>query len=99
MIISGGENVYPAEVENVILTCPGVGDAAVIGIPSDKWGESALAVVVKKDEALTEAAVIAHCDGKLARFKMPVKVEFVAAIPRNPSGKILKRELRQQFVS
>jgi len=99
MIISGGENVYPAEVENVILSCPGVGDAAVIGIPSDKWGESPLAVVVKKDEALTEAAVIEHCNGKLARFKMPVKVEFVAAIPRNPSGKILKRELRQQFVS
>ena len=91
--------MYPAEVENVILSCPGVGDAAVIGIPSDKWGESPLAVVVKKDEALTEAAVIEHCNGKLARFKMPVKVEFVAAIPRNPSGKILKRELRQQFVS
>ena len=97
MIISGGENVYPAEIENVILGHPGVADVAVIGIPSEKWGESPLAVVVKKDPDLDEAAIIAHCEGKLARFKMPVAVRFVDAVPRNASGKALKRDLRPQF--
>ena len=97
MIISGGENVYPAEVENVIIGHPGVADVAVIGIPSEKWGESPLAVVVRKDPDLEESAVIAHCDGKLARFKMPVAVRFVDVIPRNASGKALKRELRLQY--
>jgi O-succinylbenzoate-CoA ligase len=99
MIISGGENVYPAEVENVILGHAGVADVAVIGIPSEKWGESPLAVVVKKDPNLSESDVLAQCDGKLARYKMPVAVRFVDAIPRNPSGKALKRELRLQFPS
>jgi O-succinylbenzoate-CoA ligase len=99
MIISGGENVYPAEVENVILTCPGVADVAVIGVPSEKWGESPLAIVVKKDPALEERAIIDHCEGKLARFKMPVAVRFVDVVPRNASGKALKRELRLQFPS
>ena len=97
MIISGGENVYPAEIENVILGHPGVADVAVIGIPSEKWGESPLAVVVKKDPDLDEAAVITHCDGKLARFKMPVAVKFIDVIPRNASGKALKRDLRPRF--
>jgi len=97
MIISGGENVYPAEIENLLLACPGVADAAVIGVPSEKWGESAIAVLVKKDPALDEAAVLAFCDGKLARFKTPAAVRFVEAIPRNASGKILKRDLRLQF--
>ncbi|MFM8562341.1 MAG: long-chain-fatty-acid--CoA ligase [Acidimicrobiia bacterium] len=99
MIISGGENVYPAEIENVLLGCPGVADAAVIGVPSEKWGESPLAIIVRKDTDLQEKAVIDHCDGKLARFKMPVAVRFVDAIPRNASGKILKRDLRLQFPS
>ncbi|MEQ1700426.1 MAG: long-chain-fatty-acid--CoA ligase [Ilumatobacteraceae bacterium] len=97
MIISGGENVYPAEVENVVLSHPGVADVAVIGIPSEKWGESPLAIVVKRDPELTEAAILQHCDGKLARFKMPVAVQFVDVVPRNASGKALKRELRTQF--
>jgi len=99
MIISGGENVYPAEVENVILTCPGVADVAVIGVPSEKWGESPLAIVVKKDPDLEERTIIDHCDGKLARFKMPVAVRFVDVVPRNASGKALKRDLRLQFPS
>jgi len=97
MIISGGENVYPAEVENIILGHPGVADVAVIGVPSDKWGETGLAVIVKKDAAVTEADIIAHCDGKLARFKMPGGIRFIDVIPRNASGKALKRELRIQF--
>lgn len=97
MIISGGENVYPAEVENVILTHDGVKEVAVIGQPSEKWGESPLAVVVKSDDGLTATDVLDHCQGKLARFKQPRTVEFIEEIPRNPSGKALKRLLRDQF--
>lgn len=97
MIISGGENVYPAEIENVILQHPGVKEVAVIGQPSDKWGESPFAVIVKADEAVTEADVLKFTDGKLARFKLPRAAGFVDEIPRNPSGKALKRILREQF--
>ncbi|MCB1644821.1 MAG: long-chain-fatty-acid--CoA ligase [Pseudomonadales bacterium] len=97
MIISGGENVYPAEVENVILGHPQVVEVAVIGQPSERWGESPFAVVVRSDDSLTEAEVLQFCDGKLARFKMPKGAVFVDQIPRNPSGKVLKRILREQF--
>ena len=97
MIISGGENVYPAEIENVIMGLAGIGEVAIIGIPSEKWGESPLAIVVRKDEAVTEAAVLEHCADKLARFKQPVAVRFIDVIPRNPSGKALKKDLRIQF--
>ena len=97
MIISGGENVYPAELENVIAGHPGVADVAVIGTPSERWGESPLAVVVRKDKALSEADVLQHCDGKLARFKQPKGAVFIEEIPRNPTGKPLKRLLREQF--
>lgn len=97
MIISGGENVYPAEVENVILAHPEVAEVAVIGQPSERWGESPFAVVVRKDEGLSEADVLKFCDGKLARFKLPKGVAFVEQIPRNPSGKVLKRVLREEF--
>lgn len=97
MIISGGENVYPAEIENVIMGHAGVGEVAVIGIPSAKWGESPLAIIVRKDPALSEADILAHCEGKLARFKQPVAARFIDVIPRNPSGKALKKDLRVQF--
>jgi acyl-CoA synthetase (AMP-forming)/AMP-acid ligase II len=97
MIISGGENVYPAEIENVLLSHPSIVDAAVIGQDSAKWGESPLAVVVTNDDTLTEAEVLAHCTGKLARFKLPKGVVFIEQIPRNPSGKVLKRVLREQY--
>ncbi len=97
MIISGGENVYPAEIENAILSLDGVNDVAVIGVPSEKWGESPLAVVVRGDESVDAAAIMAHCEDKLARFKQPRVVEFVEVIPRNPTGKVLKRVLREQF--
>ena len=97
MLISGGENVYPAELENVVLANPKVADVAVIGIPSDRWGESALAVIVRRDATLTAAEVVDWCKGKLAPFKMIKAVEFVTEIPRNPSGKALKRELREKF--
>lgn len=97
MIISGGENVYPAEIENVILSHPDVAEVAVIGQPSEKWGESPFVVVVRKSDKLSEADVLAHCDGKLARFKMPRGVAFIDLIPRNANGKVLKRVLREQF--
>jgi acyl-CoA synthetase (AMP-forming)/AMP-acid ligase II len=97
MIISGGENVYPAEIEGVLMTHPEIAEAAVIGRTSQKWGESPLAIVVRTTETLTEAAVIEYCRGKLARFKQPQGVVFTTEIPRNPSGKILKRLLREQY--
>ena len=97
MIISGGENVYPAEIENVILSHSGVRDVAVIGQESQVWGESPLAVVVRSGDTLTSDDVMAYCVGKLARYKLPKAVEFIDMIPRNPSGKALKRELRKRF--
>jgi acyl-CoA synthetase (AMP-forming)/AMP-acid ligase II len=97
MIISGGENVYPAEIEGVLMSHPQVVEAAVIGLPSEKWGESPLAIVVRRDESLTVKDLMEHCRGKLAGYKRPQVVEFVDQIPRNPSGKILKRVLREQF--
>jgi len=97
MIISGGENVYPAEIENVILTHPLVSEVAVIGQPSERWGESPLAVVVKADKQLSEALVLEHCNGKLARFKLPKAAVFIDEIPRNANGKVLKRMLRKEF--
>jgi acyl-CoA synthetase (AMP-forming)/AMP-acid ligase II len=97
MIISGGENVYPAEIENVLAALEGVKEVAVIGIPSAKWGESPLAIVVKQDDSLTSEQVLNFCKGKLAPFKLPKAVEFIDLIPRNPTGKILKRVLREQF--
>jgi acyl-CoA synthetase (AMP-forming)/AMP-acid ligase II len=97
MLISGGENVYPAEIENVLLGHEKIADAAVLGIPSVKWGESPLAVIVRREADLTPDEVMNHCKGKLAPFKVVKAVEFVDEIPRNPSGKILKRELREMF--
>ncbi|MFM8355350.1 MAG: class I adenylate-forming enzyme family protein, partial [Gammaproteobacteria bacterium] len=97
MIISGGENVYPAEIEGILMTHPGIVEAAVIGQPSETWGESPMAVVVRKDAGLTEADVIEFCRGRLAGYKRPKSVAFVDVIPRNPSGKILKRVLRERF--
>ena len=99
MYISGGENVYPAEVENVLYQLPQVAEAAVIGVPSDKWGEVGLAVLVlKPGQALDRDAVIGHCTGRLARFKLPHDIAIIDALPRNATGKVLKRELRKQFV-
>jgi len=98
MLISGGENIYPAEVENMLLGHPALADAAVIGLASPKWGEVPLAVVVaKKGASLSEAELLDWCKGRLATFKLPKVAVFVAEIPRNPSGKILKRVLREQY--
>jgi acyl-CoA synthetase (AMP-forming)/AMP-acid ligase II len=98
MIISGGENVYPAEVENAIYSHPAVADVAVIGVPDAKWGEAVKAcVVVKPGQSLSEAEVIAHARQHIAGYKCPKSVDFIAALPRNPSGKILRRELRAPY--
>lgn len=97
MLISGGENVYPAEIEDTILGLDGVSEVAVIGQASERWGESPLAIVVRKNESLSAAQILQYCDGRLARFKLPKAVEFVSEIPRNPTGKALKRILREQF--
>jgi fatty-acyl-CoA synthase len=99
MYISGGENVYPAEVENVLFQLPQVADAAIIGVPNERWGEVGMAIIVRKpNQALEEGDVIRHCLGKLAKFKVPQSVAFVEVLPRNATGKVLKRELRTQFV-
>jgi long-chain acyl-CoA synthetase len=98
MIVSGGENVYPAEVENALMKHPAVGDVAVIGIPDDRWGEVPLAIVVRKpDVAVTEDDIIAFGRTQLAGFKTPKQVAWADALPRNPSGKILKKDLRAPY--
>ena len=98
MIVSGGENVYPAEVENAVMGCPGVADVAVIGVPDEKWGEAVKAIVVKQADAdVTAEQVIAWTRERIAGFKVPKSVDFVAELPRNPSGKILKKDLRAPY--
>lgn len=98
MIVSGGENVYPAEVEGAIAGCPGVADLAVIGVPDEKWGEAVKALVVPADGA--EPApddIIAWARERIAAYKVPKSVEFIDTLPRNASGKILRRELRAPY--
>ena len=98
MIITGGENVYPAEVESAIFAHPDIADVAVIGIPDDVWGEAIKAVVVKKPGAELDAdGVVAFAHERIAGFKCPKSVDFLDALPRNPSGKILRRELRAPY--
>jgi acyl-CoA synthetase (AMP-forming)/AMP-acid ligase II len=98
MIVSGAENVYPAEVESALYGHPAVADVAVIGVPDAQWGESVKAVVVlKSDQAATEAELIGYCRERIAHFKAPKSVDFVASLPRNPSGKLLKRVLRAPY--
>lgn len=99
MYISGGENVYPAEVENVLYQLPQIAEAAIIGIPSERWGETGKAILVlKAGETLDADAVIAHCLENLAKFKVPQSVEFTDILPRNATGKVLKRILRDRYV-
>jgi fatty-acyl-CoA synthase len=100
MYISGGENVYPAEVESVLHQLTAIAEAAVIGIPSEQWGESGMAIIaVKPGHTLTEAEIHAHCEANLARFKRPHLIRFVDALPRNATGKIHKPTLRRQYGS
>ena len=97
MYISGGENVYPAEIENVIYQLPQVGEVAIIGVSDDRWGEVGQAIIViKPEQTLDEQTVLKHCSDKLAKFKQPQSVRFIDEIPHNATGKVLKRELRLQ---
>lgn len=96
MIISGGANIYPAEVEAVLFNHPAVGDAAVIGVPDAEFGESVKAIVEPRAE-VTEAEIIAFCREHLAHYKCPGSVDFVGTLPRDPSGKIRKRDLREPY--
>jgi len=98
MIISGGFNVYSAEVEAGIMALAQVQECAVIGVPDDKWGEAVKAlVVVKRGDSLTENDVTAHCKAKLGGVKSPKSVEFVTEIPKTPAGKIDRKAIRKQF--
>jgi acyl-CoA synthetase (AMP-forming)/AMP-acid ligase II len=95
MIISGGENIYSPEVERVLAEHPAVAEVAVIGVPDDRWGEVVKAVVgLKPGASATEDEIIAYTHEHLAKFKCPRSVEIVEALPRNPTGKILKKDLR-----
>ena len=94
MILVSGFNVYPNEVEEVASTCPGVLECAAIGVPDEKTGESVKLVVVKKDPALTEAKIMAHCREHMTAYKQPRVIEFRTELPKTPVGKILRRELR-----
>ena len=99
MIVSGGENVYPIEVEEVLSQHPDVVDVAVIGLPHEHWGESVCALVIPGARRPTPDELIAFARPRLAGYKLPRAVEFVDELPRTPSGKVLKRELRERFGS
>lgn len=95
MIVSGGENIYPIEIENVLSRHPAIADVAVVGIPNEKYGEAPLAcVALKPEQSLSEDEMIDYCRDKLAGYKIPRQLQIMEALPRNPSGKILKKELR-----
>ncbi|HEX4247854.1 MAG TPA: AMP-binding protein, partial [Pseudonocardia sp.] len=100
MIVSGGENIYPAEIENVIARHRAVADVAVIGVPHERWGETPKALVVPRPGArVDEAELLAFCRAQLAGYKCPTSVDTATQLPRNPAGKLLKRELREPYWS
>jgi long-chain acyl-CoA synthetase len=101
MIISGGANIYPSEIENVLLTHPKVADVAVFGVPNEDWGEEVKAVIEPADgvsggaDLATE--ILTWCEGRLARYKAPKSIDFVSELPRDPNGKLYKRKLRDPY--
>jgi long-chain acyl-CoA synthetase len=101
MIISGGVNIYPAEVEAALLQHPEVGDVAVFGIPHDEWGEEVKAVVEPIDGQAGQgdfvARLLAHCEERLAKYKCPRSIDLSEKLPRDPSGKLYKRRLRDPY--
>jgi len=99
MIVSGGENIYPREVEEVLYRCPGLQEAAVVGLPDARWGSIVAAFVVRDTADLTADAIDAFCraSADLASYKRPRQIVFVDSLPTNPSGKVLKRELLAQY--
>src|SRR5699024_6594044 len=96
MIIVGGYNVYPREVEEVLFEHPGIVEAAVVGVPYHTFGEEVLACVVKKEASLTEEQLQQYCAEKLAKYKVPKRIEFLEELPKNTTGKILRRSLKGQ---
>ncbi len=100
MVISGGVNLYPAEIEDVLRQHAAVEDCAIIGVPDDAWGEALVAYVVRRaGQDATRDELIDHCARELARFKKPKDVRFIDQLPRNPTGKVLKRELRERYAT
>jgi acyl-CoA synthetase (AMP-forming)/AMP-acid ligase II len=98
MIVTGGENVYPAEVENALFGHPAIAEVAVIGVPDPRWGEAVKAIVaLRPDQAASEAELIAYARQRIAGFKLPKSVDFVDALPRNATGKVLHRALRERY--
>jgi 2-furoate---CoA ligase len=99
MIISGGENVHPLEVESVLALCPGIADVCVAGLPDDRWGQVVTAFVVRRDGSLTEQQVTDHCREAtaLAAFKRPRRIHFVDEIPKSSVGKVQRRVLQERF--
>jgi acyl-CoA synthetase (AMP-forming)/AMP-acid ligase II len=98
MIVSGAENIYPAEVEAVLSTHPKIMECAIIGVWDQEWGESVKAVVVRKPgETVTQEELIDFCKANLASYKKPKSVDFIDALPRNAMGKVLKRDLREKY--
>jgi long-chain acyl-CoA synthetase len=99
MIISGSENIYPAEVENIVMKHPLVQDVAVIGVPDEKWGETVKAIVVPAGSRPDPAELISFTRARLAHYKCPRQVEFVDELPRNAAGKVLKTKLRRSYTA
>jgi acyl-CoA synthetase (AMP-forming)/AMP-acid ligase II len=98
MVVSGGENVYPVEVEEALAQHPGVADVAVIGVPDERWGEAVKAMVVPVGGASLDAAdLLAFARERLAGYKLPRSIDYVAGFPLTPTGKVLKRELRARY--
>ena len=98
MFISGGENIYPVEIENVVVKIPAVSMAGVIGVPDPKWGEVGMALVLpRKGTHVTAEEVLEQCRGNLARYKIPRQVKIVSELPISPQGKLLKTELRRLY--
>jgi acyl-CoA synthetase (AMP-forming)/AMP-acid ligase II len=98
MIVTGGENVYPKEVEEVLYRHPAVSEAAVIGIPDKYWVERVHALIVLNPGVrATEEEIISFCREQIAHYKVPKSVEFLQSLPKNPQGKILKKEIRKRY--